>query len=146
MTGNLPHPYVQATDAAHWIALATAAGMDPMAVIQADGKAGLHITPPTDPDAPRPVAPGTAGPSVADVIAELVAPVARPDVDALRSLLLDMLTPDRSTTLVSSVQHVLPLADRLAAILAPHLTAAEKVEVSQRMAAFQDIARRGAEC
>lgn len=143
MIGNTPAPYVQATDAAHWIALATAAGMDPMAVIQADGKAGLHCTPPTDPDAPRPVAPGTAGPSVAAVIAELVAPVARPDVDALRSLLVDMVTPDPATTTVGTVQHVLPLADRLAAILAPHLSPADKVEVSRRLADLQPSVRDG---
>lgn len=70
----------------------------------------------------------------------------RDDVDALRALLLAMLTPDRSTTLVSSVQHVLPYADRLTAILAPHLSAADKVALSQRMAEFQAMGREGAEC
>ena len=148
MTGNTPAPYVEATDAAHWLELAEAAGMSPVLMIQAGGTAGLHYSPPTDPDAPRPVVPGRGDPLLSDIVAELVgrASVRLIGFDALRALLLDMLTPDRFTTLVSSVQHVLPLADRLAAILAPHLTAAEKVEVSQRMAAFQDMARRGAEC
>ncbi|SDG56414.1 hypothetical protein [Thalassobaculum litoreum] len=56
------------------------------------------------------------------------------DVEALRSLLLDTLTPDHSTTPISSARHVMPYASRLAAILAPHLSPADKVTVSRLMA------------
>ncbi|SDF15877.1 hypothetical protein [Thalassobaculum litoreum] len=69
-----------------------------------------------------------------------------PDVEALRCLLLDMVTPDEKTTTVGEARHVLPLADRLAAILAPHLSPADKLEVSRRMAALQATAREGTIC
>ena len=68
------------------------------------------------------------------------------DVAALRALLMDMLTPDPTTTLVGAVQYTLPMADRLAAILAPHLSPADKVEVSRRMAALQAMTRDGNTC
>lgn len=56
---------------------------------------------------------------------------------ALRALLLDMVTPDPATVTFGQVRHVLPLADRLAAVLAPHLTEEDRAMISRQVEELQ---------